>query len=286
MVATYISTVKFIAGILIAILASSAISIGASTMLFSGPQGPQGPKGETGATGPAGPIGTTGAVGTTGPQGPQGTQGEMGATGDTGPQGAKGDTGPTGPEGPPGIQGPKGDTGNTGATGPTGPQGAAGATGATGPIGPQGEPGIGFEPTSYVSVSAATFTSPSESTSISTYLVNNAAVGTALFFGSVQLPHGVTVTNVTFYWYDADISRDITFHLARAISTSTGELYPLASGSSSGSAGYGSSMDTSINNSIIDNTVYSYMFYVIIPSNSPTNNLRYLYGSIGFAYPT
>ena len=268
MVATYISMVKFIAGILIAILTSSAISIGDSAMLMAGSPGLQGPKGETGAIGPAGPMGTTGA------------------TGATGPQGAKGDTGPIGPEGPQGILGPKGDTGNTGATGPTGPQGPAGATGATGPIGPQGEPGIGFEPISYVSVSAAAFTSPSESVSISTYLGNNAAVGTALFYGSVQLPHGVTVTNVTFYWYDADISRDITFHLARVISTSTGELYPLASGSSSGSAGYGSSMDISINNSIIDNTVYSYMFYVIMPSNSPTSNLRYLYGSIGFAYPT
>jgi hypothetical protein len=35
---------KFIAGIIVAILASSAISVGASTMLMVGPQGPEGRK--------------------------------------------------------------------------------------------------------------------------------------------------------------------------------------------------------------------------------------------------
>jgi hypothetical protein len=77
---------KLIAGIVIAILASSAISVGASTILAVGPQGSEGPQGETGP------------------------QGEKGATGATGPQGEKGD---------------KGDTGETGATGPEGPPGNA-----------------------------------------------------------------------------------------------------------------------------------------------------------------
>ncbi len=54
---------KFIAGIVIAILASSAISVGASTLLATGPQGPEGP------------------------QGPQGEQGIQGLKGDTGPAG-------------------------------------------------------------------------------------------------------------------------------------------------------------------------------------------------------
>ena len=89
---------KFISGIVTAILASSAISVGASTMLIAGPQGPQGPKGDTG---PAGP------------------QGETGATGPIGPAGA------TGPQGPAGAKGDKGDTGETGATGPEGPPGNA-----------------------------------------------------------------------------------------------------------------------------------------------------------------
>lgn len=84
MVAVTLSMTKFIAAIVIAILASSAIALGASTMLTvgpTGPEGPQGPKGDTGATGSAGPTGDTG---------PQGLQGEQGPQGDDGPQGIQG----------------------------------------------------------------------------------------------------------------------------------------------------------------------------------------------------
>jgi hypothetical protein len=95
-----------IAVILIAILASSAIAVGASMMLAVGPQGPEGPQGDTGPQG------------STGPQGPQGE------TGATGPRGATGPAGPTGP---------KGDTVDTGSEGPQGE------------TGPQGEPGLGVQ---------------------------------------------------------------------------------------------------------------------------------------------
>jgi hypothetical protein len=98
MAAVSLTLGKLIAGIVITILASSAISIGASTMLAVGPQGPGGPQGEQGIQGPQGVKGDTGD---TGPQGPAGT---------TGPQGEKGD---------------KGDTGETGAAGPEGPPGNA-----------------------------------------------------------------------------------------------------------------------------------------------------------------
>ena len=70
--------------------------------------------------------------------------------GPEGPQGPQGDTGP---------QGPKGDTGDTGATGPAGATGSTGPTGATGATGPQGEPGIGFEPTGFISIPGSAFTS-------------------------------------------------------------------------------------------------------------------------------
>jgi hypothetical protein len=80
---------KLIAGIVIAILVSSAVAAGIS-MMIPGPEGPEGPQGE---------------------QGPQGTQGEQGETGDTGPQGPAGPTGSTGL------------TGATGATGQQGPRG-------------------------------------------------------------------------------------------------------------------------------------------------------------------
>ncbi len=52
---------KFIAGIIIAILVSSAVSAAISTqLLVAGPQGPQGETGATGATGPEGPPGPQG----------------------------------------------------------------------------------------------------------------------------------------------------------------------------------------------------------------------------------
>jgi len=112
---------KLIAVIVIAILASSAIAIGASTMLAVGPEGPEGPQGDTG------------------PQGPTGPEGEQGETGATGPRGATGPAGPTGP---------KGDTGDTGSQGPTGATGPQGPQGDTGPQGPPGS-GIAYFNESY-----------------------------------------------------------------------------------------------------------------------------------------
>jgi hypothetical protein len=111
-----------IAVILIAILASSAIAVGASMMLAVGPQGPEGSQGDTG---------------------PQGVKGD---TGDTGPQGHAGATGPQGEKGDKGNTGETGATGPRGATGPAGPKGDTGDTGPEGPQGPQGEPGLGVQP--------------------------------------------------------------------------------------------------------------------------------------------
>jgi hypothetical protein len=91
MVAVTLTMSKLIAVIVIAILASSAISVGVSTMLITGPQGPEGEKGETG---------TQGSKGDTGDTGPQGTTGATGATGSTG---STGSIGPQGEQGPPGV---------------------------------------------------------------------------------------------------------------------------------------------------------------------------------------
>jgi len=92
-----ISRTTFIAGLIIAVLASSALSTGvAMTVISQGPQGPQGPKGDQGEQGPQGE---------TGPQGPQGIQGEQGPQGIQGIQGPKGETGDTGEQGPQGEPG-------------------------------------------------------------------------------------------------------------------------------------------------------------------------------------
>jgi len=238
MAAVSLTMGKLIAVIVIAILASSAISVGASMMLAVGPEGPQG---------------------------------ETGATGATGLQGLKGDTGDTGPAGVTGPQGAKGDKGDTGDTGPEGPQ---------------GEPGIGFEPTGYLSIPATSFVS-SDSTDVTLIHWNgiqNLDTTAVEFFGSVLLPHGVTITNVTFYWYDADASEDITFRMYRTFGNNLG--YWMTSGSSSGSAGSGSTVDTTISDQTIDNELWNYCLYVEIPANSPSTNLRFRFVTIGFAYPT
>jgi len=108
-----ISNRTFIAGLIVAILASSALSTVVATQRVTGPQGPKGDKGDTG---------------------PQGLQGEQGPQGIQGVQGAKGDTGEQGVQGPQGIQGIQGVKGDKGDEGPQGPEG------------PQGEPGLGVEP--------------------------------------------------------------------------------------------------------------------------------------------
>lgn len=140
----------------------------------TGPTGPIGTRGDTGPTGTGGTAGTAGTIGATGPTGPTGpgvgATGPTGAIGPTGPtgtgiQGAPGPTGPIGPAGPTGpiglsgvtgptgasgIQGNQGIQGPVGVTGPTGPSGT-GSTGATGPTGPQG---VGFNPSSGLSITA------------------------------------------------------------------------------------------------------------------------------------
>jgi hypothetical protein len=70
---TTITTRMFIAGIVIAILISSAVSVAVSTQLITGPMGPPGPQGDPGPTGATGPAG---------PQGPQGEMGPQGASGE------------------------------------------------------------------------------------------------------------------------------------------------------------------------------------------------------------
>ena len=91
MAAVTLSMGKLAALLVIAILASSAISVGVSTQLAAGPQGPEGPQGDTG---PQGPQGEQGATGATGPKGDMGPQGPQGIQGPEGPQGEQGPPGP------------------------------------------------------------------------------------------------------------------------------------------------------------------------------------------------
>ncbi len=77
----------FIAGLVIAILASSALSTAVATQLAVGPTGPKGDEGDPG------PQGLVGPQGIQGPQGPEGQQGEQGLPGEQGPEGPQGEPG-------------------------------------------------------------------------------------------------------------------------------------------------------------------------------------------------
>lgn len=79
---TGVSQRTFTVGLIVAILASSALSTGVAMTVIQ--QGPQGPKGDTGDTGPQG------IQGLQGPQGPQGLQGQQGVQGPQGPPGLPG----------------------------------------------------------------------------------------------------------------------------------------------------------------------------------------------------
>lgn len=90
----------FIAGLIIAILVSSALSALIASQLAAGSQGPQGPEG---LHGEQGPLGEQGPQGPEGPQGPQGEPGLQGEQGPQGPEGPPGEPGPQGPQGEPGL---------------------------------------------------------------------------------------------------------------------------------------------------------------------------------------
>ena len=157
-------------------------------------------------------------------------------------------------------------------------------TGPEGPEGPQGEPGIGFEPTGYISIDASAF-HPGYTTDVAYAggVLRNMDTKTVYFFASVQLPQGATVTNITGYWYDSDSSNNLVCRLSQG---SMGVVYKMAEVSSTGSDGYGSDLETTIDYATVDNSQYSYTLIVTIPTLSNFNALEFYSVTIGFEYPT
>jgi len=112
-----ISKNTFIAGIIIAILLSTVISLSLSIQFSVGPQGNTGPQGSQGEQGIQGIQGTQGIQGETGPQGLTGATGSQGQKGDDGEQGIQGVQGLQGIDGLQGIQGLRGEKGDMGPIG-------------------------------------------------------------------------------------------------------------------------------------------------------------------------
>ena len=254
-VAISITMGKLVAGIVIAILAASAISIGASTMLAVGPEGPEGPQGETGPQG------------LTGPQGEQGETGPQGATGPAGPTGPKGDTGDTGPQGPQGPEGPQGDTG---------------------PQGPQGEQGVGFATQGNISIGYGAFVPVSydfKVTYVPFYGLMNLNTNSSVYcMASLQLPHGTTITNVTFYFYDYDND----YFLCSLVRQNQETLEFMGMGANSpGSLTPGNTQMSfsSIEHPTVDNNNYHYWLYTNIPWSSDPFRYRFHYALVEYEFP-
>jgi len=233
MAAVSITMGKLIAGIVIAILAASAVSVGVS-MLMLGPEGPEGPQG---------PKGDTGATGATGPAGPAGSAGAAGAAGATGERGATG------------LKGDKGDTGDTG---------------------PQGERGFGMPQKGNISISAFEVVPPSSDDSVSyTYyygLTNTDTHSLSYCYAPLQLPHGATITNATFYFYDNDAGY-FEFYLMRQNQTLSwqvmGDVFNTPGSDTPGNDHISlSSIDYG---ATIDNNNYYYYLIISLPYSSTSS---------------
>jgi len=82
-----------------------------------------------------------------------------------------------------------------------------------------------------------------------------------------MLPTGVTVTKVTYYWWDADAT-DTTATLTRTNLPATGSTIPMATVSSSGTPGHSSSLTTTISNAVIDNNAAMYYVKTVLPGGA------------------
>jgi len=206
-----------------------------------------------------------------------------------GPQGPKGDKGDTGEQG---QIGETGATGSIGTTGATGPAGATGPQGAQGTQGPQGIPGIGFARKNYVSVPAAAFAPQYSDISqmnvkIDTQLYNYGD-NSAYFTAPVNLPQGVTIRNVTWYFYDGAGSQ-ISLNLGRYNQTIGGvpSYQSMAFHLTQGAPGYGTGYANTISiDAIVDNIQWAYILTVSLPPSVSHTDYRFQYAVVEYEFPT
>jgi hypothetical protein len=85
----------------------------------------------------------------------------------------------------------------------------------------------------------------------------------------VELPDGVTVTKLTFYWWDSSAGTDATVTLTRTPLPASSGPFPMATASSSGSAGVHTSSSTNtITNPTIDNADFMYYVKAVIATSN------------------
>ena len=89
-----------------------------------------------------------------------------------------------------------------------------------------------------------------------TSLNNRASDSQQLFYGSVQLPHGKTVSKLDLYGYRTDVDSTLAIELRRNNRANTSVL--MATCTSNWTDGWGTIADSSITSATIDNDNYSY----------------------------
>jgi len=119
--------------------------------------------------------------------------------------------------------------------------------------------------TGYVSVSWAAFV-PSNSTEKTwiVYGLFNFDATVVYFYGSVQLPHGATVTKVTSRWHDMGTGTILCY----LVKDNVTDHVQMADVSSYGAAGDGSTKDTTIDDATIDNSNSWYILDVWVPPSA------------------
>ncbi len=211
--------------------------------------------------------------------------------GPEGPEGREGPQGPQGEQGETGATGPAGATGSTGATGATGATGPAGADGADGAQGPQGERGFGMPQTGNISVAASAFV-PSRSDYLVYYEIAYGLINEETFgfwcFAPLQLPHGATITDATFYFYDYDADY-FSFYVLREDNDGTLEMVGAADnspGSDTLGWSYASLSTYYPQYATVDNDNYCYYLIVDMPySSTSAYYYRFHHALVEYALP-
>ena len=97
----------------------------------------------------------------------------------------------------------------------------------------------------------------------------------------LQLPHGTTITNITYYFYDNSAIDYLIFYLRRGYGTSDWDMMAYTSNSpASNTPGWTQISATSIDNPIVDNNNYHYFIHLSIPADC-----RFRYVFIEYEFP-
>jgi hypothetical protein len=107
--------------------------------------------------------------------------------------------------------------------------------------------------------------------------------GSAYFVAPVQLPQGVTIKNVTWYFYDGG-DHQIWLNLCRSNQTIEACVV-MASHMTQGAPGYGIGYDESINLATVDNTQWFYWLSVTLPYSDTHMDYRFQFAVIEYEYP-